>query len=233
VSDDRRPFVNAVVVRAQRPSSVKAGDRAIVLADGTIDGFVGGACAEESVRLHALRVLETGEPLVLRIVPGDGEAPAEEGAITVSNPCLSGGALEIFLEPQLPAPRMAVVGDTPVARALASLAKRLGYEMHPDADAAVVVASHGHGEEEALARALEAGVPYVGLVASRRRGAAVLESLDEHDRERVHTPAGLDIGARTPDEIALSILAEIVALRRTAALPPTPTPATVEQGHCH
>ncbi|MEA2441934.1 MAG: xanthine dehydrogenase accessory factor [Thermoleophilaceae bacterium] len=233
MSDDRRPFVNAVVVRAQRPSSVKAGDRAIVLADGTIDGFVGGACAEESVRLHALRVLETGEPLVLRIVPGDGEAPAEEGAITVSNPCLSGGALEIFLEPQLPAPRMAVVGDTPVARALASLAKRLGYEMHPDADAAVVVASHGHGEEEALARALEAGVPYVGLVASRRRGAAVLESLDEHDRERVHTPAGLDIGARTPDEIALSILAEIVALRRTAALPPTPTPATVEQGHCH
>jgi xanthine dehydrogenase accessory factor len=231
VSDDRRPFVNAVVVRAQRPSSVKAGDRAIVLADGTIDGFVGGACAEESVRLHALRVLETGEPLVLRIVPGDGEAPAEEGAITVSNPCLSGGALEIFLEPQLPAPRMAVVGDTPVARALASLAKRLGYEMHPDADAAVVVASHGHGEEEALARALEAGVPYVGLVASRRRGAAVLESLDEHDRERVHTPAGLDIGARTPDEIALSILAEIVALRRTAALPPTP--ASVEQGHCH
>jgi xanthine dehydrogenase accessory factor len=231
VSDDRRPFVNAVVVRAQRPSSVKAGDRAIVLADGTIDGFVGGACAEESVRLHALRVLETGEPLVLRIVPGDGEAPAEEGAITVSNPCLSGGALEIFLEPQLPAPRMAVVGDTPVARALASLAERLGYEMHPDADAAVVVASHGHGEEEALARALEAGVPYVGLVASRRRGAAVLESLDEHDRERVHTPAGLDIGARTPDEIALSILAEIVALRRTAALPPTP--ASVEQGHCH
>jgi xanthine dehydrogenase accessory factor len=224
------PFVRATVVRAQRPSSVKAGDTAVVLPDGTIDGFVGGACSEESVRLHALRVLETGEPLVLRILPGDGEAPAEEGAVTVSNPCLSGGALEIFLEPHLPAPRMTVVGDTPVARALASLAEQLGYEVVGDADAAVVVASHGHDEEEALSRALRAGVPYVGLVASRRRGAAVLSSLDEADRERVHTPAGLDIGARTPVEIALSILAEIVSLRQ-ARVPET---VVVEQTHhCH
>jgi xanthine dehydrogenase accessory factor len=225
-----RSFVRATVVRAQRPSSVKAGDTALVLPDGTIEGFVGGACSEESVRLHALRVLETGEPLMLRILPGDGEAPAEEGAVTVSNPCLSGGALEIFLEPHLPAPRMTVVGDTPVARALVSLASQLGYEVGDDADAAVVVASHGHDEEEALARALEAGVPYVGLVASRTRGTAVLESLEAVDRSRVHTPAGLDIGARTPAEIALSILAEIVSLRQARA----PEPVVVEQTHhCH
>jgi xanthine dehydrogenase accessory factor len=217
----REPFVTAIVVRSQRPSSVSAGDRAVIRSDGTIEGFVGGACAETSVRLQALRVLETGEPLVLRIVPGDEEGPAEEGALTVQNPCLSGGALEIFLEPRLPAPRVGVVGDTPIALALSSLGERLGYEVAIDQseeDVAVVVASHGRDEEESLERALRAHVPYVGLVASRRRGASVLEELrvrgvPEEDVARVSTPAGLDIGARTPEEIALSILAEIVSVR--------------------
>jgi xanthine dehydrogenase accessory factor len=224
----RESFVTATVVRAQRPSSVRAGDSGIVLADGTIEGFVGGACAETSVRLHALRVLETGEPLVLRIVPGDSEGPAEEGAVTVQNPCLSGGALEIFLEPRLPAPRVGVVGDTPIALALASLGSALGYDVgvEPSSDdVALVVASHGRGEEEALSRALGDGVPYVGLVASRRRGAAVLDELRARgvpgdDVARVRTPAGLDIGARTAEEIALSVLAEIVSVRHAAAMVP-------------
>src|SRR4051794_37985052 len=216
----REPFVTAIVVRAQRPSSVAAGDSAVIRADGTIEGFVGGACAETSVRLHALRVLETGEPLVLRIVPGDGTGPAEEGAVTVQNPCLSGGALEVFLEPHVPAPRVGVVGDTPIALALVSLGERLGYEVGIDPseeDVALVVASHGRDEEGALERALQAGVPYVGLVASPRRGAAVLDELraraavGEEDLARVRTPAGLDIGARSAEEIALSILAEVVS----------------------
>jgi len=217
----REPFVTALVVRAQKPSSVAAGDSALVLADGTIEGFVGGACAETSVRLHALRVLETGEPLVLRIVPDEVGREPEEGAVTVENPCLSGGALEIFLEPRLPAPRVTVVGDTPIAHALVSLGERLGYDAgtdHLDDDLAVVVASHGRDEEDALERALRAGVPYVGLVASRRRGASVVgelrERLTEEDLVRIRTPAGLDIGAQTAEEIALSILAEIVAVRR-------------------
>src|SRR4051794_14686604 len=175
----REPFVTAIVVRAQKPSSVRAGDSAVVLADGTIEGFVGGACAETSVRLHALRVLETGEPLVLRIVPDEDGREPEEGAVTVENPCLSGGALEIFLEPRLPAARVAVVGDTPIAHALVSLGERLGYEVAAadqlDDDVALVVASHGRDEEDSPERALRAGVPYVGLVAGRRRGAAVLD----------------------------------------------------------
>jgi len=225
---ERRPFVYATVVRAQRPSSVRAGDAGIVLVDGTIEGFVGGACSESAVRLHAARALETGEPLLLRIVPGDGEEPAAEGAVTVRNPCLSGGALEIFLEPRLPAPRVLVVGDTPIALALRELGERLGYdvvlttgdeeEREPD-DAAVVVASHGRQEERALEQALADEVPYVGLVASRRRGASVIEALraagvSEQRLQRLHTPAGLDIGADGPEEIALSILAEIVKTRR-------------------
>ena len=226
---ERTPFVAATVVRAQHPTSVRAGDSAIVLGDGSIEGFVGGACAESSVRLQALRVLETGEPLLLRIVPeGDPEEAAAEGAIVVRNDCLSGGALEIFLEPRLPAPRIAVVGETPIGFALASIGERLGYDVvvsagqpELDDDVALVVASHGRDEERALAAALEAGLPYVGLVASRRRGAAVRDALHaagvpDERLARLRTPAGLDIGAVTSEEIALSILAEVVAARRAA-----------------
>jgi xanthine dehydrogenase accessory factor len=229
LESERVAFVCATVVRAGRPASVQPGANALVLGDGTIEGFVGGHCAEPSVRLHALRVLETGEPLLLRIEPGNGDEAAVDGAITVHNPCISGGALEIFLEPHLPAPRLHVVGDTPIARALIELAAGVGYEVGEGDETALVVASHGRDEEEVLATALETGVPYVGLVASRKRGAAVVGSLDvsDEDRARVHTPAGLDIGARTPEEIALSILAEIVATRRAQTTPP------VEHEHHH
>jgi xanthine dehydrogenase accessory factor len=222
----RIPFVAATVVRAQRPTSVHPGDSAIVLRDGSIEGFVGGACAETSVRLQALRVLETGEPLLLRIVPdGSEEAAANEGALVVRNDCLSGGALEIFLEPRLPAARIVVIGETPIARALQSVGERVGYDVlvgesapAPADELALVVATHGREEEGALRTALESGVPYVGLVASRRRGEAVRQALLSEgvpaDRvDALRSPAGLDIGARTPEEIALSILAEIVQTR--------------------
>jgi xanthine dehydrogenase accessory factor len=238
--DKRVPYVQATVVRAARPASVQVGATAVVLGDGTIDGFVGGHCAEPSVRLHALRALETGEPLLLRIEPGDGDSEPTEGAVTVHNPCISGGALEIFLEPRLPPPRLHVLGDTPIARALAELGGGIGYdvvrvasgEIDPDSDdAAVVVASHGRDEEPALVAALDAGVAYIGLVASRKRGAAVLAALDAPDVERVHTPAGLDIGARTPQEIALSILAQVVETRRSRLAPPLPVEEHAH--HCH
>jgi xanthine dehydrogenase accessory factor len=234
----REPFVQATVVRAQKPTSAHAGDTALVRADGTIDGFVGGTCAESSVREYGLMTLSTNEPLLLRIVPGEVAGASEEGAVTVANPCLSGGAVEIFLEPRVPAPRVLVVGDSPVAEALAELGRPLGFDVdlvpgeqaRPSAgDAALVVASHGRGEEPALTAALRLGVPYVGLIASRIRGAGVLASLEVTDeqRSRVHSPAGLDIGARTAAEIALSVLTELVAERRTAerhapaAVPPS------------
>jgi xanthine dehydrogenase accessory factor len=223
----REPFVQATVVRAQKPTSAHAGDTALVRSDGAIEGFVGGTCAEASVREYGLRVLTSNEPLLLRIVPGEPGGATEEGAVTVSNPCLSGGSVEIFLEPRVPAPRVLVVGDSPIATALVELGRPLGFDVdlvpgeqaepHPD-DAALVVASHGRGEEPALTAALRLGVPYVGLVASRIRGASVLTLLEVPDdqRARVHSPAGLDIGGRTAAEIALSVLAEIVQERRTA-----------------
>lgn len=221
LSDRRVPFVQAVVVRAQRPASVRPGDAAIVHADGSIEGFVGGACAETSVRLHALRVLETGEPLVLELRPDEAASDdVREGVVTAHNPCLSGGELEIFLEPCLPAASMLIAGHGPIADALADLAGRVGFhvtspELAPDA-AAVVVAAHGRDEEELLAEALRQGVPYVALVASPKRGNAVRASLDlpEELRRQLHSPAGLDIGARTPAEIAVSIVAEILAERQ-------------------
>jgi xanthine dehydrogenase accessory factor len=222
------PFVTATVVRVQHPTSVEPGYTALVRGDGTIEGFVGGVCAESSVRLHSLRAMETGEPLLLRLLPDDlagfdGESPdAIDGAVVEHNPCLSGGALEIFLEPHLPPSQLVVVGGSPIALALERLAGAAGYDCIRcapgeletlDRAAAVVVSSHGNGEEAVLAQALRAGVPYVALVASPRRGAAVIAELDVADelRAELHTPAGLNIGARTPAEIAISILAELVA----------------------
>ncbi|MFF5991512.1 XdhC family protein [Prauserella flavalba] len=218
---ERRPFVLATVVRAQRPTSAKPGDRALVFADGTIEGFVGGTCAESSVRLHGMRLLTTGEATLLRITPGAEAEREDDGVVTVANPCHSGGSVEIFLEPQLPPALVTVFGDAPIARALHVVGGALGYAVGhgrpgapiPPDTSAVVVATHGHDEAAALAAALEAGVGYVGLIASRRRGAQVLAGLGVAGKERVHTPAGLDIGARTPAEIALSVYAQLVATR--------------------
>jgi xanthine dehydrogenase accessory factor len=242
---DRVPFVHARVVRAERPTSAKPGDEAVVLPDGTIEGFVGGACAESTVRAQGLSLLDSGESLLLRISPsgepGGPGAAEPEGTLTVVNPCLSGGTLDIFLEPVVPAPTIAIHGESPIAAALAALAERLGFEVlenaadavggEAGAPAAVVVASHGRDEEPVLESAVRAGVPYVGLVASRKRGEAVVAALELDDAQgaSVHTPAGLDIGARTPREVALSILAEIVASRpRPSGTAGSPTAATGE-----
>jgi xanthine dehydrogenase accessory factor len=157
--------------------------------------------------------------MLLRITP-DPEAD-QPGKTVVHNVCLSGGTLEIFLEPVLPLPLVAVLGDSPIARAMSDVATALGYEVatYDDADLtaadAVVVATHGKREEESLVAAVRMGVPYVGLIASPKRGAAVVGSLelDDEERARIHYPAGLDIGARTPQEIALSVFAQMVSER--------------------
>jgi xanthine dehydrogenase accessory factor len=237
-------FVAATVVRVERPTSVQPGNVALVHEDGTIEGFVGGVCAQHSVRLYSLKAIESGEPLLLRILPdGPSEPPGtgaedgrevhrEEGVVTVQNPCLSGGSIEVFLEPFLPAPRVLVAGDSPIALALARLGPEVGLEIvatqaeeggtrAPDpADLALVVAAHGRDEVEILRAGLEAGVEYVGLVASRKRGAAIIDQLRadgvaEELLAVIDSPAGFDIGARAPSEIAVAILARIIEVRRT------------------
>jgi xanthine dehydrogenase accessory factor len=243
-------FVTATVVRVEHPTSAKPGNVALVHEDGSIEGFVGGVCAQNSVRLYSLKAIERGEPLLLRILPEDRGVASEDesatdpgqeiahddGSVTVQNPCLSGGAIEVFLEPFLPAPRLIVAGDTPIAAALRRLAPELGLEavstvdrnrgapVPSGEDLALVVAAHGRDELAILRAGLEAGVRYVGLVASRKRGAAVLDVLREESvpdelLDRIDTPAGLDIGARSPSEIALSILARVIEERRRGGLP--------------
>jgi xanthine dehydrogenase accessory factor len=229
------PFVRARVVLAERPTSAKAGDEAIIHADGSIEGFVGGTCAETTVRTQSLMLLDSKEPLLLRITPiaEPGQLlRRHDGTLSVHNPCLSGGTLEIFLDPVVPPPLVQVHGDGPVATALLGLAAQLDYSVSAvdrqtiDGALGVVVASHGREEVETLTAALDAGVPYIGLVASRRRAAAVLNELVQARPDlariapgRVHSPAGLDIGARTAGEIALSILAEVVSTRVHSAAP--------------
>ena len=236
------PFVTATVVRVQRPASVQPGSVAVVRPDGRIEGFVGGVCAQHSVRLYSLEAIARGEPVLLRIVGEGGEAAAEElaavhelrrdeGAVTVQNPCLSGGSIEVFLEPFLPRPRVIVAGASPIAQALMRLGDELGLQMfaareesgeraEPAAgDLALIVAAHGSEELSVLAAGLRAGVRYVGLVASPKRGAAVLDELRGEGLEpelvaRIDTPAGLDIGARSATEIAVAIMARVIEERR-------------------
>ncbi len=231
-------FATATVVRAQRPTSAHAGDVALITSDGNIEGFVGGICAEHSVRLFAWTAMKSGKPLLLRILPevsDDMKTGAEQdGAVTVENTCLSGGAIEIFLEPTLPIPRVNIVGSKPIAAAI----ERLGSEFDLDiaavgddpaqireGDLGIVVAAHGKGELEAIRAGLEADLPYVGLVASPKRGTALLDELREagvpEDKlQRVDCPAGLDIGAQTPPEVALSIIARLIETRYGGAYTP-------------
>jgi xanthine dehydrogenase accessory factor len=248
---DRVPFVLATVVRAERPTSAHPGDRAIVLADGSIEGFVGGACAVTTLRTQAAALLsapEAGSATLLRITPASEPVPGATpaGTVVVDNPCLSGGTLEIFLEAVLPSTLVHVFGDTPIARALVAVGAAAGYDVvavtdlrrsradpepQPEAAippgvAAVVVASHGQDELPVLRAALAEEVPYLALVASRKRGEAVLAELGESAAGRVKTPAGLDIGARTPGEIAVSICAELVSCHPSAPAPPLPAMAT-------
>jgi xanthine dehydrogenase accessory factor len=233
----RVPFVHATVVRAALPTSARPGDDALIFADGTMEGFVGGQCARENVRTAALNALQTGEATLLRVLPADEEFPHVVGAKVTVNSCLSGGALEIFLDPQLPPAVISIVGTTPMADATAALAELSGFTVSriqpdesPEGATATVICSLGDGEEQAVRRALDAGVGFVAVVASQRRGKAVIDSLGltAAERERIHTPAGLEIGAQTPAEIGLSILAQIVRAIRVEGLAVTAATALPE-----
>ncbi len=236
LTDSRVPFVRATVVRAQEPSSAHAGDRAIILADGSIEGFVGGHCTESSVRSAALGTLGSGESLLLRVLPDGQEAfPETPGASVVVNPCLSGGALEIYLEPLLPPPLLHLVGGSPIAEAVANLASGLGYVVDradgaadPQGATAVVISSHGGDEAGEIRAALDAGVGFIGVVCSRTRGRTLIDSLGLSDEEarRVHAHVGVDIGARTAPEVALSIMAAVVrSIRLDGVTPVDPVEA--------
>jgi len=249
------PFVLATVVWSRAPSSGKPGSTALITREGAIHGWLGGACAEPTVIRESLKAIEEGSPRVLFLgTPEELEAAeARAGMIRVPIACQSEGALEVYVEPVLPSPHLVVIGRSPAVDALARMAHALGWRTavvddggnageHDaptvvttlDMDAAgvgpgsfVVVATQGHYDEDALARALETQAAYVGLVASRRRAESVLGYLRDRGiadaaLARVHAPAGLDLGHIPNQEIAVAILAELVQLRAAGQLEPPP-----------
>ncbi|MHA0041910.1 XdhC family protein [Deinococcus sp. PEB2-63] len=257
----------ATVISRKAPVSAQVGDKALIHADGRMEGFVGGACSREIVRRQALLALQGGQARLVRIVPG--AAPDAEHAfaerVTVPMNCASEGESEVFIEPLLPPRLLIVVGRTPVARAIAAHAALMGDRVWrvldddeaPDEPGAValgaltarlsalpaaqrarvrsVVASQGHYDETALEALLRAQPNPVGLLASARRAAAVRDTLrvlggfSDADLDRIRAPAGLHLGARTPHEVALSVLAELVQLDRAGhGAGPLPVPAAPE-----
>jgi xanthine dehydrogenase accessory factor len=249
LSERGEPYVLATVVWRRAPSSGKEGSTALITGARIVHGWIGGACAEPTVVREAQRALLDGEPRLLFLGPPEELAGHErDGVVTVPIACQSEGALEVYVEPVLPQPQLIAIGRSPAARALAALAAGLGWRSVTVDDAgdeaavpgaarvlttldlsgadertAVVVATQGHYDEEALQRALATPASYVGLVASAKRADSVLgylrdRGVSEEALARVHAPAGLDLGHVATEEIAVAILAEIVQLRAAGEL---------------
>lgn len=231
-------FALATVVWRQGPSSGHQGARAIITADGEIHGWIGGACAEPVVIREGQRVITEGEPqLILLGAPEDfGHVP--EGMVSVPMACQSEGALQLYIEPVLSTPQLLVVGRSPMATTLVDLAKVLGWRAeridsgdftHHGADSSsiVIVATQGHDDEDTLETAIKARPAFVGLVASHKRGHAVMEHLADRgvpaeDLARVQVPVGLDLGHTSHNEIAVAVLAELVSLKAQGEFAPSP-----------
>lgn len=260
------PFVVATVVRCEPPTSGKPGDKAIILPDGRIRGWIGGGCAQPVVIAEARKALSDGKPRLIRISPSATASEAgsgDKGVVDYPMTCYSGGAMDIYVEPVLPKPHLLILGRSPVAQTLAALACTIHHDVSvvsPEADAenfsgvklivrndfslhdlrvtpesCIVVSTQGEGDEEALEQALKTQAVYIGFVASRTKAQKVFEYLRQKGlaAERlnsVRAPAGLDLEARSPEEIAISILAEIVQFKakqfeRPVASGKTETPA--------
>ncbi len=234
-------FVVATVVRVEPPTSARAGDKALITADGKLWGWVGGSCSEGLVRREAVVAMGDGQPRLVKIAPD--ESPDHlPGVVSHLSTCPSAGRLDVFIDPQLPRPLLLVVGDTPAAHTLIKLGATIGYKtcaVHPGARATdypeanrvigsldltpaepnastwAVVATMGHYDEDAIEAVLRHDVAYIGLVASRRRAATVLGVLRARGvlgLERVRRAADSSVGG-SQEEIALATLAEIAAER--------------------
>lgn len=232
-------FAFATVVRTVGSTAAKPGTKALLSEKGDIiSGWLGGGCTRGAVRKATLEALADGQPKLISVAPEEElarsgvEAGTEvEGVLYSRNGCPSKGTVDIFIEPSLPAPELVVFGASPVAQALERLASGFHWSLVRGSTAAplpecarrrvIVVATQGQGDREALSHAMRSDAEHVGFVGSARKFAALSEKLlaegfEKGDLERVSAPAGLSIGAITPDEIALSILAELTQVRRQA-----------------
>lgn len=229
-------FALATVVWRQGPSSGQQGARAIITADGEIHGWIGGACAEPVVIREGQRIIAEGEPQVVLLGSPEDFGHVPEGMVSVPMACQSEGALQVYIEPVLSNPRLLVVGRSPMATTLVDLASVLGWRAElvdsndftskqADSNSIVIVATQGHDDEDALEKAVDADPAFVGLVASHKRGEAVLGYLADRgvpaeQLERIRVPVGLDLGHTSHSEIAVAVLAELVALKGKGDLTP-------------
>jgi xanthine dehydrogenase accessory factor len=228
-------FALATVVWRQGPSSSQQGSRAIITAAGELRGWIGGACAEPVVIREARQVIAQGTPRLLLLgTPDQFGAAVPDGMTVVPISCQSEGAIEVYIEPVVPAPSLVVVGRSPMAQTLAELGRAIGWRAvlidgadftaaDAHASSMVVVATQGHGDEEIVEQAVAAGPAYLGLVGSQKRGAAVLgyladRGVPQEQLDRVRVPAGLDLGPTSHQEIAVAILAELVQVRAAGTL---------------
>ncbi|MBA2783060.1 MAG: XdhC family protein [Rubrobacteraceae bacterium] len=225
-----RPFALITVVRTEPATSARIGDRAIVFADGTLDGWVGGGCIGPTARREAIAALEEGMPRLVRVTPDT--AASQPGVRMARMACASEGTADLYVEPFLPRPTLIVAGDSPVAATLAAIAPPLGFRLlmldagtqlslgevpYPQ-DSWMVVATFGEFDEDAVEAGVRLGLPYVGLLASARRAGQVLSGLrarglGDGELAVVRSPAGLPLGTSGQEGISLSIMAEISSLR--------------------
>ena len=236
--DNDEPFAFATIVRTAGSTAAKPGAKALLSADGTIlQGWLGGGCTRGAVKRAALQALQDGTPQLVSVAPEDllaekGVAAGDEvdGTRFARNGCPSRGTVDIFIEPCLPSPQLVVMGASPVAQMLSSLAPQFHWSVtatpqqnKPHQSAFVVIATQGQGDLDALKSALTAQANYIAFVGSRKKYASLAAKLaeagfDQTAIDAVKAPAGLDLGAVTPEEIALSILAQLVQDRRRTVL---------------
>jgi xanthine dehydrogenase accessory factor len=219
LNDRREPYALVTVVRAIAPTSAYLGAQAIVLADGTLHGWIGGGCAKDVVVGAARSAIVKGEPKLVRI--SNERLQSEEDIEQHTMSCASNGTIELFIQPYSPRSALCVLGDTPAADEARFLAERLRIRLAetPDEAPVVLVATQGQGDEEALEGALRSGAAHVLLIASRRkadrlREAMSMRGIDEGRLARLSAPAGPDAGAKTPGEIALVAMVGVLAVLR-------------------
>jgi xanthine dehydrogenase accessory factor len=240
------PFALATVVRRERPTSGEPGDKAIITSDGEFLGWIGGSCAQPTVLQEAKKAIADGEPRLVVLTPNLDEE-SREGVELYRMSCYSGGTMEIYIEPYLPAPQLLVCGASPAAEALVKIGAAVGFnvvlvdpsatkekfsaadaifpQIEPDKLGPVreryaVVATNGNWDEEAIRALLPLALDYLGLVASKKRFQQICKDLADSGvaqkkLDLIKCPAGIDMPARTFPEVALSIIAEIVTLRRS------------------
>jgi xanthine dehydrogenase accessory factor len=222
------PFVLATVVAYKSPQSAKPGSKAIIKSDGSMIGWIGGGCVQPIVLREAKQALQTGHPKLLTISP-DEPRDDWKGVQSFRMTCEGGGSLEIYLEPFIAKPQLVVIGSSPVAEIVAQLGTLLDFKVVTDADlinesSYVVVATMGNRDEEGLLAVIGTRPKYLGLVASRKKSEALFEYVREtgasdEDIAVITCPAGIEIGSETLPEIALSVMAEIVRVRRASDEP--------------